>query len=108
MRKLVKAGTTYTRTEDGVELLPTVRSRKKNSVEAASIGDEDTPTGESEEEVSDSDLDAVDESASSKHTQASYALVGGKFVNFVDLLPPIPQKGTFQVEDIKQSPYFFS
>jgi DNA-directed RNA polymerase len=32
----------------------------------------------------------------------------GKFVDLVDLLPPLPTKGTFDVEDIQRSPYFFS
>nr|GAT52737.1 mitochondrial RNA polymerase [Mycena chlorophos] len=32
----------------------------------------------------------------------------GKFVDVTDLLPPLPPKGTFDVQDIKDSPYFFS
>ncbi|KAG6906515.1 hypothetical protein DXG01_013542 [Tephrocybe rancida] len=32
----------------------------------------------------------------------------GKFVNVVDLFPPLPEKGTFRVEQIKKSQYFFS
>ncbi|KAF9006988.1 DNA/RNA polymerase [Cyathus striatus] len=32
----------------------------------------------------------------------------GKFVNLTDILPPLPQKGSFKVEDIKKSQYFFS
>jgi DNA-directed RNA polymerase len=32
----------------------------------------------------------------------------GKFVDVVDLLPPLPEKGTFSVQEIKSSPYFFS
>ncbi|KAJ3976640.1 DNA/RNA polymerase [Lentinula raphanica] len=32
----------------------------------------------------------------------------GKFVNLVDLLPPLPKKGDFKVEAIKASQYFFS
>lgn len=32
----------------------------------------------------------------------------GKFVNLVDLLPPLPKKGAFKVESIKGSQYFFS
>jgi DNA-directed RNA polymerase len=34
--------------------------------------------------------------------------VGGKFVNLVDLLPPLPKKGDFNVKTIKKSQYFFS
>ncbi|KAG6843409.1 hypothetical protein H0H87_004871 [Tephrocybe sp. NHM501043] len=32
----------------------------------------------------------------------------GKFVNVVDLFPPLPEKGSFKVEQIKKSQYFFS
>ncbi|KAG6896061.1 hypothetical protein C0992_010594 [Termitomyces sp. T32_za158] len=32
----------------------------------------------------------------------------GKFVNLVDLIPPLPEKGSFRVEQIKKSQYFFS
>ncbi|KAK7055086.1 DNA-directed RNA polymerase [Favolaschia claudopus] len=31
-----------------------------------------------------------------------------KFVDLVALLPPLPQKGSFEVKQIKDSPYFFS
>ena len=30
------------------------------------------------------------------------------FVNLVDVLPPLPEKGKFDVKAIKQSQYFFS
>lgn len=32
----------------------------------------------------------------------------GKFVDLVDLLPPVPVKGEFDVTKIKSSLYFFS
>jgi DNA-directed RNA polymerase, mitochondrial len=31
-----------------------------------------------------------------------------RFVNLVDLIPPLPKKGDFEVSTIKNSPYFFS
>ncbi|KAI0632722.1 DNA/RNA polymerase [Trametes polyzona] len=34
--------------------------------------------------------------------------LAGKFVNLVDILPPLPQKGKFDVKAIKESQYFFS
>ena len=34
--------------------------------------------------------------------------VQSKFVRLVDLLPPLPQKGEFDVNTIKSSLYFFS
>lgn len=44
-----------------------------------------------------------------KATAAEVAsLLAGKFVNLTDLIPPLPDKGSFQVESIKQSQYFFS
>jgi len=39
---------------------------------------------------------------------ADTRLLAGKFVNFTDLLPPLPAKGNFKVETIKGSQYFFS
>lgn len=32
----------------------------------------------------------------------------GKFINLTDIFPPLPKKGSFKVENIKDSPYFFS
>ncbi|KAI8992792.1 DNA/RNA polymerase [Trametes punicea] len=34
--------------------------------------------------------------------------LAGKFVNLVDILPPLPEKGMFDVKAIKDSQYFFS
>ena len=39
---------------------------------------------------------------------ADTRLLAGKFVDFTDLLPPLPAKGNFKVEAIKASQYFFS
>jgi DNA-directed RNA polymerase len=38
----------------------------------------------------------------------AFRLLAGKFVKFSDILPPVPSRGTFRVEDIKSSLYFFS
>lgn len=48
--------------------------------------------------------------AKEKKSQQMEAVVKlmGKFVNMTDLLPPLPQKGEFNVERIKKSQYFFS
>lgn len=32
----------------------------------------------------------------------------GRFINLVDMFPPLPKKGDFEVSTIKNSPYFFS
>ena len=36
------------------------------------------------------------------------AVLHGKFIDVIDILPPLPKKGDFKVENIKASPYFFS
>ncbi|KAH9476822.1 DNA-directed RNA polymerase, mitochondrial [Psilocybe cubensis] len=33
---------------------------------------------------------------------------GGVYIRLIDLIPPLPEKGDFEVEAIKASPYFFS
>ncbi|KAG6877418.1 hypothetical protein C0993_007661 [Termitomyces sp. T159_Od127] len=47
-----------------------------------------------------------DEGMKIKH--AEMRMLMGKFVNLVDLIPPLPEKGSFRVEQIKKSQYFFS
>lgn len=45
-----------------------------------------------------------------KKVQAQKESVGlqGKFIDLVDVIPHLPEKGDFRVENIKSSPYFFS
>jgi DNA-directed RNA polymerase len=55
------------------------------------------------------DDDEVEERTKSQIKAAAEArLLDGKFVNLTDLIPPIPDKGSFEVENIKESQYFFS
>ncbi|KAF5329259.1 hypothetical protein D9619_009016 [Psilocybe cf. subviscida] len=61
------------------------------------------------------DEDAVDEAESEeceddkkKKAEKPKHLVKSRFIPLVDLLPPPPSKGTFLVEHIKESQYFFS
>ena len=61
---------------------------------------EDTEEGSGEEERKKMEK-------AKKELEVAQALQG-KFVNVVDLFPPVPAKGSFNVEVIKQSPYFFS
>ena len=35
-------------------------------------------------------------------------LLNKRFVPLIDIIPPLPSKGSFDIELIKQSPYFFS
>lgn len=46
--------------------------------------------------------------ARAKAAAEAVSLLAGKVVNLTDLLPPVPDKGTFEVESIKESQYFFS
>ena len=43
-----------------------------------------------------------------KRQRAAVLELGGKFVSLADLLPPLPQKGLFEVSKIIDSTYFFS
>lgn len=47
-----------------------------------------------------------DEGMKIKHAEMRKLM--GKFINLVDLIPPLPEKGSFRVEQIKKSEYFFS
>jgi len=40
--------------------------------------------------------------------RAAIVELGGKFVSLADLIPPLPQKGKFEVLNIMESTYFFS
>lgn len=43
-----------------------------------------------------------------KEIAAVEQLMNERYVNLVDVLPPLPQKGDFDIEVIKDSQYFFS
>jgi DNA-directed RNA polymerase, mitochondrial len=43
-----------------------------------------------------------------KNKQVALAALLNKFVDITEVFPPLPEKGTFDVNDIKKSPYFFS
>jgi len=43
-----------------------------------------------------------------KHKDEQMAALANKFVNLTDCLPPLPEKGSFDVRDIRKSLYFFS
>ncbi|KAI0351261.1 DNA/RNA polymerase [Trametes cingulata] len=70
---------------------------------------------EDEEEPEDEDVD--EETGKTKKRRAKKGMrsvaeieqrLAGKFVNLVDILPPLPEKGKFDVKTIKDSQYFFS
>lgn len=68
-----------------------------------------TLSGKEETLVGEKNADELDElvDASAPDGKAQAALES-KFVNVTDLLPPLPKKGSFNVETIKKSLYFFS
>ena len=43
-----------------------------------------------------------------KNSEDIEARLAGKFVNLIDILPALPEKGKFDVSAIKESQYFFS
>ncbi|KAH6911990.1 mitochondrial RNA polymerase [Coprinopsis sp. MPI-PUGE-AT-0042] len=65
--------------------------------ESSSVGEEDALT---EEEL---EMEAME-----KKKQVALATLLNKFVDITEVFPPLPAKGTFDVNDIKKSPYFFS
>lgn len=69
--------------------------RKKKSAKATS----DDAEAESAAEECDDEVNEPD---------AANARLLGKFVDLIDLMPPLPKKGDFDVETIKGSQYFFS
>jgi DNA-directed RNA polymerase len=68
-----------------------------------------------ENEIDDEDVEEVpleqrtlEASAEGEEPPPKATKVSAKFVELVDLLPPLPQKGDFDVNTIKGSAYFFS
>ncbi|KAF8968738.1 hypothetical protein BDZ97DRAFT_326735 [Flammula alnicola] len=91
-----------------------VFSDDKTSIAATADVDSDADSSISEETISAKEIDEeVEEdgeemSSGDENKAADIRLLAGKFVRLSDLFPPLPSKGTFQVENIKASPYFFS
>ena len=70
------------------------------------IVDDDTAASGMSTQILES-TNEEESSQPSKRTEA-FKLLAGKFVKFTDVIPPVPTRGTFKVEDIKSSLYFFS
>jgi len=70
---------------------------------------EEDPVDEDEDELDDEKAAsrAARKKAKAEGDRALRQLMG-KFVNVTDLLPPLPEKGKFNVHAIKKSQYFFS
>lgn len=66
-------------------------------------------TVEEEDEEAEVDEDEAEPKKGKKAAlDAASLALHGKFVDVTRLLPPLPKKGTFEVENIKDSQYFFS
>ncbi|KAI0776637.1 DNA/RNA polymerase [Trametes elegans] len=72
--------------------------------------DEDFDEGEEEEEEEEEKPKKKPKARRAKGSPAQDIehRLEGKFVNLVDVLPPVPKKGMFDVKAIKDSQYFFS
>ena len=82
---------------------------KINSQEGGATEELAPALEDSEEEWEDYDS-PQSKALKAKKAEAEKEAVGlyGKFVSLVDILPPLPKKGDFNVENIKKSLYFFS
>lgn len=133
MKNLAAAGTTITASPDQAKRLRTADAELNNLLTISETG----KSSIDEKEVTvGSIMDALDagsqpkrkkksakatsddaeaESAAEEHDEdevneldAANARLLGKFVDLIDLMPPLPKKGDFDVETIKGSQYFFS
>ena len=124
MKSLTDAGTTITaspeqakrlREADGrLEGLITVSETEKSSIDEKEVdvqmADLQIEPKRRSKKVVDEDLevDPSDDAESEDDPDEGDVHLLGKFVDLCDLLPPLPQKGNFDVETIKKSQYFFS
>jgi len=95
--------------EEGEKAEVAAAKGKKKSQSAKVRAQEELLEALAEEEV----VDGLDIGTSRVARKAAAApeknsMLMGKFVDVIDLIPPLPDKGSFEVEDIKKSQYFFS
>ncbi|PFH50361.1 hypothetical protein AMATHDRAFT_4013 [Amanita thiersii Skay4041] len=106
---------------DAIEAEAKTETKAKKSRKRKAKEEEIEEVEEAEEVVAaeeESEFDDDDEDFESPRTKAARkrkekdemiaAELYGKFVNLSDILPPLPEKGDFEVETIKKSLYFFS
>ncbi|KAG6872157.1 hypothetical protein C0995_012475 [Termitomyces sp. Mi166 len=87
---------------DTTETTDIDESEVKNVEHLCDTLDAQAAEAAAEETIVEDDEDGV------KVKHAELRKLMGKFVNLVDLIPPLPEKGSFRVEQIKKSQYFFS
>ncbi len=107
LMEITEEGSTFTHSATSVEA-EEVNSRL-DEIEETLVDEE---AEEDMEEFSEDGAELSDRQKKLKKTKAktekeALKLIG-KFVDLVDLLPPVPKKGDFRVEAIKASQYFFS
>lgn len=92
------------------DMITKVDTAQSQDGSAAALEDSASQGSEAEAEVDFEGLDEKLVKRLKRKTRADRdaAILRGKFVDVVDILPPLPKKGDFQVENIKASPYFFS
>lgn len=95
-----------------VEKAETEITTAKSDLETVSAEEQEEHEEENAEESWEDDEDATPRQKARKvqkvKADQATASLNGKFVNLVDIIPPLPKKGTFRVESIKKSQYFFS
>lgn len=92
------------------DVITNVDTAQSEDESGAALEDSASEGSEGEVEVDFEGLDEKLVNRLKRKTKADRdaAILRGKFVDVVDILPPLPKKGDFQVENIKASPYFFS
>ena len=92
------------------DMITKVDTAQSQDGSVATLEDSASQGSEAEAEVDFEGLDEKLVKRLKRKTRADRdaAILRGKFVDVVDILPPLPKKGDFQVENIKASPYFFS
>ncbi|PWN18317.1 DNA/RNA polymerase [Microstroma glucosiphilum] len=87
-------------TEEGLEALAEQDESAGDSVQASSSALEGDASGEQSKSKS--------KSKEAKKIASEREWVEAKFIDLADVLPPLPEKGGFDVNEIKRSQYFFS
>jgi len=103
IKRLQEAGTKIMATEDQLPYLKYISP----IVDYSGIPLPEETTAESTEEDSSPAVKKT-KKAPLRPDEAADAMLSGRFVKLLDLLPALPEKGNFKVEQIKESKYFFS
>lgn len=117
VKKLKTAGTSLTAHRSQAAALQNFRdittftddeAVKQEITEALTHSESKEETAAMPEGVEDAESESGDENDKKRAAKKDDKLVKSRFIPLIDLLPPPPSKGTFRVEHIKESQYFFS